>query len=91
VGAEEALGTGLADKVFPADELVEAAVADAAEWASGPTLAFGASKRAMAAGFGVEDGLAAEVAEFRSLFSTADAAEGVAAFIQKRDADFKGE
>ncbi len=91
VGAEEALGTGLADKVFPADELVEAALADAAEWASGPTLAFGASKRAMAAGFGVEDGLAVEVAEFRSLFSTADAAEGVAAFIQKRDADFKGE
>ena len=91
VGAEEALALGLADKVLPADEVVEAALADAAQWASGPTLAIAAAKRAMAAGFGVEDGLAVELAEFRSLFSTADAAEGVAAFIQKRDADFQGQ
>ena len=90
VDADEALALGLADKVFPADAVVEAALTDAAEWASGPTLAIGAAKRAMAAGFSVEDGLATELAEFRSLFSTADASEGVAAFIQKREADFKG-
>ena len=90
VGAEEALALALADKVFPADEVVQAALTDAAEWAAGPTLALGAAKRAMAAGFGVDDGLEVELAEFRALFSTADAAEGVAAFIQKRDADFQG-
>lgn len=91
VGSEEALALGLADKIFPADEVVEAALTDAAEWAAGPTLALGAAKRAMTAGFGVDDGLAVELEEFRSLFSTADAAEGVAAFIQKRDAEFRGE
>ena len=91
VGAEEALVLGLADKVLPTDEVVEAALTDAIEWAAGPTLALAAAKRAMAAGYGVDEGLATELAEFRSLFSTADAAEGVAAFIQKRDADFKGE
>ncbi len=91
VGADEALALGLADKVFPADEVVEAALADAAEWAAGPTRALGAAKRAMTAGFGVDEGLAVELEEFRSLFSTADAAEGVAAFIQKREAEFRGE
>ncbi len=91
VEADEALALGLADKVFPADAVLEAALADAATWAAGPTLAIGAAKRAMAAGFGVEAGLATELDEFRSLFSTADAAEGVAAFIQKREADFKGQ
>ena len=90
VGADEALALGLADKVFPPGDVVEVALADAAEWASGATLAIGAAKRAMAAGFSVKDGLATELAEFRSLFSTADAAEGVAAFIEKRDADFSG-
>ncbi len=91
VDADEALAIGLADRVFPAEAVVEAALTDAAEWASGPTLAIGAAKRAMAAGFSVKGGLATELAEFRSLFSTADAAEGVAAFIQKRDAEFHGE
>ena len=90
VAAQEALALGLADKIFQADEVVEASLTDAIEWAAGPTLALGAAKRAMAAGYGVDEGLAAELAEFRALFSTADAAEGVAAFIQKRDADFQG-
>ena len=49
-----------------------------------------AAKRAMLAGFGVEGGLEAELAEFKALFGSDDAREGVQAFIEKRDPDFSG-
>jgi enoyl-CoA hydratase/carnithine racemase len=44
----------------------------------------------MLAGFGVEEGLDAELAEFKALFASDDAREGVQAFIEKRPADFTG-
>ena len=90
VGAAEAETLGLADKVLPTDEVFEAAVEDAKLWATGPTRAIAAAKRTMLAGFGIEAGLDAEIVEFKSLFSSADAREGVQAFIEKRDADFSG-
>ena len=90
VGAAEAETLGLADKVLPTDEVFGAAVEDAKLWATGPTRAIAAAKRTMLAGFGIEAGLDAEIVEFKSLFSSADAREGVQAFIEKRDADFSG-
>ncbi|NNC92927.1 MAG: enoyl-CoA hydratase/isomerase family protein [Acidimicrobiia bacterium] len=90
VDAAEALAIGLADQVLPPAEVVERAIADAQEWASGPTRALAAAKRAMLAGFGVEDGLEAELAEFKALFGSDDAREGVQAFVEKRDAGFTG-
>ncbi len=90
VGAAEAETLGLADKVLPTDEVFGAAVEDAKLWATGPTRAIAAAKRTMLAGFGIEAGLDAEIIEFKSLFSSADAREGVQAFIEKRDADFSG-
>ncbi len=90
VDAAGALAMGLADKVLPASEVVDAAVADAGRWAAGPTRAIAAAKRAMLAGFGVDGGLDAELAEFKALFGSNDAREGVQAFIEKRDADFTG-
>lgn len=90
VDADEALGLGLADKVVAADQLMDTALADAASWAAGPTRAIGAAKRAMLTGFDLEPGLDAELAEFRALFASIDAREGVAAFIEKRDPDFSG-
>ncbi len=90
VDAAEALSLGLADKVLPAGEVLEAAMAEAGQWAAGPTRALGAAKRAMLAGFGVEEGLDAELAEFKALFDSNDALEGVQAFIEKREADFSG-
>ncbi len=93
VDAEEALAIGLADKVIPVEELLEVALADAADWATKATLGLAAVKRAMGDGWGqpIDGGMAAEAAAFDEVFMTEDAKEGVAAFIEKRKADFTGE
>ncbi|MDH3259554.1 MAG: enoyl-CoA hydratase-related protein [Acidimicrobiia bacterium] len=92
LGAEEAIAIGLADKVLPAAQLLEAAMADAERWAAGPTLAYGAARRALndALRLPIEPGLRAEVDAFQACFRTDDAREGVAAFIDKRAARFTG-
>lgn len=92
LGAEEAHDLGLADKVLPAAQLLEAALADAGRWAAGPTVAFGAAKKSLndALRLPLSDGLIAEVEAFRKCFQTADAREGVAAFVEKREAAFEG-
>jgi len=92
LGADEALEIGLADKVYPTDALLEATIGAAQEWATGPTRAIAAAKRALNTGFGlpVSEGLLIERDAFNESFKTEDAREGVAAFIAKREADFKG-
>jgi enoyl-CoA hydratase/carnithine racemase len=92
VGAAEALAIGYADKAAPTDELLDLAMADAAEWATRATVALGAAKRAMAEGRGVplDEALAIEHAAFQKTFATEDAREGVSAFVEKRPPDFKG-
>lgn len=92
IGAEEALEIGLADRVVPSAELDSAVLEAAREWASKPTLAIAAAKRALNAGFGtpVKQGLLIERDAFNESFKTEDAREGVAAFIGKREAEFKG-
>lgn len=92
LGAEEAHDIGLADRVLPAAQLQEAAMADAGRWAAGPTLAYGAAKRALndALRLSAGEGLTAEMDAFLTCFRTDDAREGVAAFIEKREAGFVG-
>ncbi len=92
VGAEEGLAIGYADKVAPSDELLDLALSDAAAWAAGPTAALAAAKRALADGRGLplEDALAVEQEAFGISMTTDDAVEGVNAFIEKREAHFKG-
>jgi enoyl-CoA hydratase/carnithine racemase len=92
VSADEALAIGLADKVLPAEDLLEATLRDAREWATRPTRAVAAAKRALNAGFGlpVSEGLLIERDAFNETFATEDAREGVAAFIAKRPAEFNG-
>jgi enoyl-CoA hydratase/carnithine racemase len=92
VDAEEALAIGLADKVAPTDEVLDLALADAAEWATRPTAAIGLAKEAMAIGraLPLDEALALEQEKFQESFATEDAREGISAFVEKRDAVFKG-
>jgi enoyl-CoA hydratase/carnithine racemase len=89
--AAEARDIGLADRVFPVDELQEASMEAARELATRPTRAIAAAKRALNRGFApVEPGLLVEKEAFNDSFGTGDAREGVAAFIAKRRAEFRG-
>ena len=92
IAADEALVIGLADKVFPADELFEAAMAAATDLANGPTKGIGAAKRAINDGWGkpMREAIETEAAAFNDAFWTEDAKEGIAAFIDKRKPDFQG-
>jgi enoyl-CoA hydratase/carnithine racemase len=92
VGADEALEIGYADKVLPTDEVLEVALTDAAEWATKATAAIAAAKKALADGRGVSlaEGLVIEREAFQESFGTDDAVEGVNAFVDKREAHFKG-
>jgi enoyl-CoA hydratase/carnithine racemase len=92
VAAEEALTIGLADQVVPAEGLLEAATATARDFATGPTAAYAAVKRAVGAGFDatLEEGLAIETEEFAGVFATDDARAGVGAFLAKEEPEFEG-
>jgi enoyl-CoA hydratase/carnithine racemase len=92
VGAQEALEIGLADKVAPADQILELALSDAEDWAAKATRAIAAAKQALNKGSSlpVDEGVLVERTAFQSSFATEDGKEGVAAFIAKRPAEFKG-
>ena len=92
VGAEEAQSIGLAQKVVPADELLAVAMNDAATFAEGPTKALAQAKKAMNEGWGrpIDEALAVEAQSFADCFDTDDAREGIAAFVEKRKAEFTG-
>jgi enoyl-CoA hydratase/carnithine racemase len=92
VDSTEAMQLGLGDRVVPAEDLLAEAMADAAEWATKPTAAIAAAKRALNRGFGstVSEGLQIEKEQFNASFKTEDAREGVAAFIAKRPPRFRG-
>lgn len=92
IDAERALQIGLVAEVVEPDALTDAARRWAELLASRAPLAMAATKRAMNQGLHlpVADALAVEQKEFVSLFSTEDAAEGIGAFLQKRQPEWKG-
>ena len=92
VDAEEALRVGLVNGVFEPGELMEKTLDVARTIASKGPLAISAAKAAInhaLQGDHVEN-LEAEADSFGELFSSADAREGMSAFVQKRDANFQG-
>lgn len=91
VGAEEALAIGLVDRVASAAAVLPSAMEEARRYAAGPTLAYAAAKRALAAaGGGLAHGLEVEREAFVPLFATADQEEGMRAFLEKREPRFEG-
>jgi enoyl-CoA hydratase/carnithine racemase len=91
VDADEALRIGLIDRVLPPGEAYAAAAEDAREFARGPTVAYAAAKRALAAAERpLAEGLEVEREAFVSLFATRDQKEGMRAFLDKRDPEFEG-
>jgi enoyl-CoA hydratase len=83
VPADEALSIGLADRVVPATEVREAALAWAAEFARGPLVAHALAKRAIDEGLDgpLAAGLELEQELFGEVFATADAGAGVRSFL----------
>ena len=85
---------GLVDRVVPADDLLDAALATAAELAAGPLTAHALAKQAIDGGLDgtLADGLALERALFVDVFRTEDAGIGVASFLEHGPgkADFTG-
>ncbi len=92
VSAEQALQIGLVDAVHPLGEVFGQAVEAARRYANGPRAALRAAKVAVNWGGrgDFRSGLVLERELFADLFSTADQTEGMAAFIEKRDAAFTG-
>jgi enoyl-CoA hydratase/carnithine racemase len=84
VKADEALAVGLVDRVVPAAELEDAALAWAASLASGAVAAMGIAKRVIDGGIGgrLDDGLDLEADAFAEVFDTEDATTGVRSFLE---------
>jgi enoyl-CoA hydratase/carnithine racemase len=84
VRSEEAAAIGLADAVFPSEELLDKALEAAARYARGPLVALGAAKLAVDRGGGgdLETGLDLERSLFSMLFGTEDWRIGSASFLE---------
>ena len=92
VDAAEALSIGLVNRVVPADEVYSSALELAGRLAKGPALALRAAKEAIDRGLDtdLDTGLDIERVRFASLFATDDQSIGMAAFVEKRPAEFTG-
>jgi 2-(1,2-epoxy-1,2-dihydrophenyl)acetyl-CoA isomerase len=90
--AATALALGFVNRVVPAAALEAETMALAARLASGPTRAYGRTKRLLNRAFagGLEEQLAAEAESFADCAASEDFAEGVRAFIDKRKPRFSG-
>jgi 2-(1,2-epoxy-1,2-dihydrophenyl)acetyl-CoA isomerase len=92
IGAEEARAWGLVSEVVPADHVVARTQERAGELAALPTRAIAMTKRLFerAAGSRLEDQLELEAQLQVAATRTEDFAEGVAAFLEKREPRFGG-
>ena len=90
VTAPDAYEHGLVNRVVPDHELFDTAVAWARKLASQAPLAVEQVKLVSHQG-DLDEGIEAEKAGFATAFRTADAKEGIAAFLGKRKAEWKGQ
>lgn len=92
LSAQEAMDWGIVTRIIPDTDLFNEAQKLASELAAGPTGAFAAAKRLMYAGWTatLETQMEQESQAITGISATADAAEGISAFLAKRPAVFKG-
>ncbi len=92
IKSDRALAIGLANAVYPQEELLEAANKIARTIASKGPLAVGAAKRSLNRGYDLtlEVGMEFEAMLFGTMFKTEDMREGTGAFLEKREARFTG-
>lgn len=93
IGAEQAQDWGLIYKAVDDDALAPEALALAARLAAGPTLALGLMRRGLAAALESDyaSALTGEADSQRIAGASADAVEGITAFLGRRPAVFKGQ
>ena len=92
LSADEALHYGLINRVAPVETYLDEALKLATQIANRAPFAVQFGKEAINNAFelSLAEGLAAERRAFYGLFATSDQKEGMAAFIEKRDPDWKG-
>ena len=89
--AQEAERAGLVSRVVPANKLLDDAYETAAKIVAKSTLAVQAAKEAVNRSYEMTlaEGLLFERRSFHALFATSDQKEGMAAFLEKRDPQFR--
>jgi enoyl-CoA hydratase/carnithine racemase len=92
VAPEQALEMGIFDRVFAEDVFQQEVMQHAQKLAAGATMAQGYIKLSVNMGLetGLAEGLAIERAHQSQLFASADVAEGLKAFLEKRAPKYQG-
>ena len=92
LSAQEALDWGIVNLVVPAEELEARALALARQLAAGPTRAFATAKRLLTRSLNqsLETQLEDEAQAIAHAAASADAREGIRAFLEKRPPQFRG-
>lgn len=93
LSAAEALEWGIVNRVVADDRLADESMELARALAAGPTLAFGAVKRMLHESLSgtLETQMEMEARSIAAMSHTADGREGIAAFVAKREPDYRGE
>ncbi|XP_069423496.1 enoyl-CoA hydratase, mitochondrial [Ovis canadensis] len=91
ISAQDAKQAGLVSKVFPVETVVEEAIQCAEKIASNSKIVTAMAKESVNAAFEMTlaEGVKLEKKLFYSTFATEDRKEGMAAFVEKRKANFK--